>query len=413
MKRVQDLYIFNKKISSNKMIFLFGPRQVGKTTLSKNHLKRNQDEDLYFNWDDPYVRKEYEKNPHFLKSYISKSKNQHPLIVFDEIHKTKNWKNILKGLYDVHLDEAQFMVTGSARLDYFRSSGDSLVGRYFSYKMLPLSICEASNDFSSMVSSDMVLAYPNEKKILKLLENHNEKIFKKTFQQLFEYGGFPEPFLKKDKAFSIKWRRDYSSLLTKEDIRDLTRIHDIRGIEQLVLSLPDRVGSPLSVNSLREDLQTSHKTVTNWLEALRKVYLIFYVMPWSGSITRSIKKEVKFYFYDWTFIEDPGVRFENMTAIMLLRMISRFNELGLGNFELRYVRTKEKEEVDFLIIKDNKPYALFEAKKSDESIAKSGHYFSNIFKVPYYQLVCDSDVVQAYPQSKYVMSAWKFLQITG
>lgn len=412
MKRTQGLYIFKEKINAGKMIFLSGPRQVGKTTFAKNRLKEIKDEILYFNWDDPYVRNEYTLNPHFLKSYLAKSKNSMPLVVFDEIHKHKEWKNILKGLYDIHNGEAQFMITGSARLDYFNMSGDSLIGRYFSYKMLPLGVAEAAQEFSFITETDNIFIN-NSKNLLKILNKIDAKIFKKPFERLLSYGGFPEPFLKENDAFWIKWHTNYKSLLTKEEIRDLTRIHDIKGIEQLLLLLPDRIGSPLSINSLREDLQVNHKTISNWLDAFKKIYLVFSIMPWSKNISHSIKKEAKYYFYDWTFAEKKGARFENMLAVMLLRLVNRFNELGLGNYELRYVRNKEKEEIDFLIIKNNKPFALLEAKENEIDIPKAAHYFNRALKVPYYQLVNNTDIIEEYPDNKYVVSAWRFLGITG
>jgi predicted AAA+ superfamily ATPase len=413
MRRTQSLYIFEEKINAGKMIFLSGPRQVGKTTFATNRLKETGDSELYFNWDDPYVRKEYSRNPHFLKAFVAKSKNPMPLVVFDEIHKHKNWKNILKGLYDTHKNEAQLMITGSARLDYFRSSGDSLLGRFFSYRMLPLGLSEAAEEFSLMVNSQEIFAHPGPKRLLSILQQARDKVFKKPFLRLMEFGGFPEPFLKSNTAFSVKWHRDYKSLLAKEELRDLTRIQDIRGVEQLIMLLPERIGAPLSINSLREDLQVNHRTISNWIEALKKIYLVFSVMPWSGKIANSIRKESKLYFYDWTLVADAGARFENMAAVMLSRMVSRFNELGLGDFDLRYVRTKHKEEVDFLVVKDNKPYALFEAKKSEAEISKSGYYFSRILKVPYYQLVSDADVLEAYQNDKYAVSAWRFFALTG
>jgi predicted AAA+ superfamily ATPase len=181
----------------------------------------------------------------------------------------------------------------------------------------------------------------------------------------------------------------------------------------LLLLLPERIGSPLSINSLREDLEVNHKTVSNWLEAFKKIYLVFSIMPWSKGISRAIKKESKFYFYDWTLTDNNGQRFENMAAVMLLKVINRFNELGLGDFDLRYVRTKNGEEMDFLIIKDNRPFALFEAKRNETVISKAGHYFSQNLKVPYYQIVSDSDILESYPGDKYVVSAYRLFAITG
>lgn len=413
MKRMQFLYLFNPEINAGKMIFLSGPRQVGKTTFVKNRLKEIGNEELYFNWDDPYVRREYIKNPHFLKVLLAGTGNKFPLVAFDEIHKHKNWKNILKGLYDIHLEEAQFIVTGSARLDYFRQSGDSLVGRYFSYRLFPLGLAEAAASFDFVLKEDVVLAQPDKQHFLRTIQKMDKKVFKAPFERLMTYGGFPEPFLKAKRSFSNKWRRNYKSLLINEDLRDLTRIQDIKGVEQLLLLLPEKIASPLSINSLKGDLQVSHKTVSNWLESLKKIYLVFSIMPWAKNISKAIKKEAKFYFFDWTMVADEGAAFENAIAVFLLRLISRWNELGLGDFELRYIRNQQGQEADFVIIKDQKPFALFEAKKADTNISKSGVYFSNLLKIPYYQLICDHDIVEAYPDQRYIVSAWRFLGLLG
>ena len=413
MKRIQSLYLFDPEVNAGKMIFLSGPRQVGKTTFVRNKLKEIGNEELYFNWDDPYVRREYIKNPHFLKAYLARAKNKFPLVAFDEIHKHKNWKNILKGLYDLHSEEAQFIVTGSARLDYFRQSGDSLVGRYFSYRLLPLGLAEAAENFKFFLNDDVMLSQPDKENLLRTVHRMDEAIFKKPFERLMTYGGFPEPFIKAKESFSNKWRRAYASLLIREDLRDLTRIQDIKGIEQLLLLLPERIASPLSINSLKEDLQVSHKTVSTWLEALKKIYMVFSIMPWSKSISKAIKKEAKFYFLDWTMADNEGARFENAIAVFLSRLVSRWNESGLGNFDLRYIRNQQGQEVDFLVIKNQKPFALFEAKKGDASISKSGVYFNKLLKVPFYQLVSDHDIIEAYPDNRYIISAWRFLGLLG
>ncbi len=413
MRRTQSLYIFSSDINAGKMIFLFGPRQVGKTTFVRNKLKETKDDCLYFNWDDPYVRREYMRNPHFLKSPLAKTQTKYPLVIFDEIHKHKNWKNILKGLYDIHLNEVQFVIIGSARLDYFRQSGDSLVGRYFSYRLLPLGLAEAAAKFDFILNDDDLIIRPDKKKLLRIVQKMDEKTFKSSFERLMEFGGFPEPFIKAKRAFSVKWRRDYRSLLIYEDLRDLTRIQDIKGIEQLLLLLPEKVGSTLSINSLRNTLKVNHKTVSNWLEALKKIYLIFSIMPWSKSISKAIRREAKVYFFDWTMVDNEGARFENAIAVLFLRLISRWNELGLGEFQLRYIRNQQGQEIDFVLIKDQKPIALFEAKKSQTTIINSGLYFSRILNVPYYQLVWNQDIAEAYPDNRYVISAWRFLALLG
>lgn len=335
------------------------------------------------------------------------------MVAFDEIHKHKDWKDILKGLYDIHFEEAQIIVTGSARLDYFRQSGDSLVGRYFSYILLPLGLAEAAHNFDFILQNDKIFSYPDTKGILRLIQNMEVGTFKKAFERLMKFGGFPEPFLKAKNNFSTKWRRDYKSLLIHEDLRDLSRIQDIKGIEQLLLLLPERIGSPLSINSLKNDLLVNHKTVTNWLEALKKIYLIFSIMPWSKSISKAIKKELKFYFFDWTMLSNEGARFENALAVFIWRLVCRWNELGIGDFELRYIKNQQGHEIDFIIIKDMKPLALFEAKKGNTSLSKSGIYYSKLLQIPYYQLVADEDIIEAYPGDQYIFSAWRFLPLLG
>jgi predicted AAA+ superfamily ATPase len=337
MERIHSLYLFDPDVNAGKMIFLSGPRQIGKTTFVLAKLESLGQKHFYFNWDDPYVRHEYRRNPHFLKAKIAAEK-QNPLIAFDEIHKHKQWKNILKGLYDIHRDQAEFIITGSARLDYFRQSGDSLVGRYFSYRMLPLGLSEAMGEMRLIINDDTLFSDQKvETELLARLDDVPSRAAKEVLEQMMVFGGFPEPFLKASSRFSNKWRRDYKSLLLYEDLRDLSRIQDIKGVEQLLLMLPERVGSPLSINSLREDLQVNHRTVSNWVEALKKIYLIFSILPWSRHISKAIKREPKVYFYDWTLVSVGAKRLENMAAVSLLRMVCRWNELGLGDFDLRYV----------------------------------------------------------------------------
>lgn len=412
MDRSQKTYLFDKKIHAGKMIFLSGPRQVGKTTFARNVLKEAGDEGLYWNWDDPLVRKEYIKNPRFIEKYIASSKHFCPVVVFDEIHKQKNWKNILKGFYDVFKDRAIFLITGSARLDFFRSSGDSLVGRYFSYRMLPIGLPEATKKIPESFETHHIFQEKKQKKLFTKLSSVPEA-GRKAFVKLLNFGGFPEPFLQANDSFSLRWRRDYGSLLVREDIRDLTRIQDVRGVEQLLHLLPERVGVPLSVNALREDLGTHHKTVSMWLQAYKKVFLVFSIRPWDQSLARAIKKEEKYYFYDWTFIPNESYRLENMLAVMLLRMICRFNELGEGNFDLRYLRTRQGEEIDFLITKNEKPFALFESKTSETDIPAHATRFARALNVPYYQILGKGDALDVYDAKRLIVPAWRLLMITG
>lgn len=412
MKRIQSTYIFDESINNNKMIFLSGPRQVGKTTFSVNILKENKSENLYFNWDDPFVYRSYKKNPHFLDTYLAETKGNNPVVVFDEIHKINKWKNILKGLYDIYKERCRFLITGSARLEYFTKSGDSLIGRYFHYRMLPLGLSEINGNLKDVFYKDEIFLKGKSENLLRFLKRNN-KIVQKEFNDWMRFGGFPEPFIKKSDNFLLKWQKNYLTLLTKEDIKDLTKIGNIKGLEQLVLILPDKIGSPLSVNSIKEDLEVTHKTVVLWLESLKKVYMIFSIMPWTDKINRALKKEQKYYFYDWTIVKDESIRFENAAAVSLLRLIYRWNELGIGDFDLRYIRDRNKNEVDFIIIKNNQPLLLIECKLHDTKLSKTAVHFSKILNVPYIQMISDEDVVESYGDDRYIISASIFLNYTG
>ncbi|VEN74593.1 ATPase AAA [Candidatus Desulfarcum epimagneticum] len=412
MERIHGKYLFSRDVNWDKMIFLSGPRQIGKTTFVKNHLEKIKQADFYYNWDDPFVLKRYRQNPHFLKAPIASQRTK-PLVAFDEIHKHRNWKNILKGLYDIHHHEAQFIVTGSARLDYFRQSGDSLVGRYFSFRMFPLGLSEATGQMDPIIHDDSYFSQDSSDEFVARLRAMKVPENKEAFDALAVFGGFPEPFLKSSQRFSNKWRHDYKSLLLYEDLRDMTRITDIKGVEQLTLLLPERVASPLSVNSLREDLAATHKTVLNWIESLKKIYLVFSIRPWSQNIARAIKKEKKVYFFDWTHIPDKGKKFENMLAVSLARLVCHWNELGIADFELCYVRNAQKKEVDFLIVKDRNPYVLIEAKSAMTTPSKSGVYFQKMLNIPFFQIVADYHDVEVFPNQTFIIGAPLFFGLIG
>lgn len=412
MERTVSKYIFDPEMNAGKMIFLTGPRQVGKTTFARNWLATQNADDLYFNWDDPAVFREYKRNPLYFKNIIDERFTKKPLpMVFDEIHKLKNWRNILKGIYDTNKEKITLLVTGSARLAWYRKSGDSLVGRYFPYQMLPLGLPEVVNDFSHILMTDEPVRTSNS------LVDYSRKIktvnMDEKLDALLAFSGFPEPFIKNSTRFYNRWNAEYKSLLTKEDIRDLSRISDIKGIEHLIELLPSKVGALLSVNSLVEDTGSHHATVSRWLEILKAIYLIFTLRPWHKNIIRSIKKENKLYFYDWTNVPDPGIRFENLLAVSLVKMAARFSETGLGTFEVMHIRNKEKQEIDFVLVKNGRPLALFEAKESDSEISRTGLYFGKQLSIPYFQIVRRCRKTEVFPGNCAIIPATNFLMMTG
>lgn len=314
-----------------KMVFVGGPRQVGKTTLAKGFLK---DAVGYLNWD---IAEQRER-------LLCHELPVTPLWIFDEIHKYRLWRNYLKGIYDNKLSSQQILVTGSARLDFYRFSGDSLQGRYHYLRLHPLSLAE----LSSHTTSDLL--------------------------DLLQWGGFPEPFLSGSQIEAKRWSREYRTRLIREDLNDLEQIHNLGQIELLALSLPDRVGSPLSINALREDLQVSHKTVAHWLEILERFYAIFRLLPFGAPMLRAVKKEQKHYHFDWTLIQNESLRFENLVASALLKWV-HFRQDTLGeDDELRYFRDVDGREVDFVIVANKKLTHLVECKWSDAPVSPALKY---------------------------------------
>jgi len=322
---------------AQKMVFLAGPRQSGKTTLAKKLLRKlNQDvEKRYLNWDST------EDRERILGERFPAGEG---LLVLDEIHKYSRWRQVVKGLYDKRGDHLQIMVTGSARLDHYRHGGDSLQGRYHFHRLHPLSFAEIGGSSQS------------------------------DLEDLLAFSGFPEPFFLASERETKRWSREYRTRLVTEDLQDLERVKDVALVQQLVLRLPDVVGSPLSLNSLREDLQVAHQTVARWVQILENLYMIFRIYPFGSPKIRAVKKEAKHYHIDWTVIDDPGARFENLVACHLIKWCHFLQDTEGRDMELRYFRDVERREVDFVIMEDGKPLQFIECKSSRRGRGQSLKY---------------------------------------
>ena len=367
--------IWAELASTKAMVFLSGPRQAGKTTLARMIASRFTQQ-VYFNWDLVTDKKKLIETPTFFEG-VSRKDSSPPLVILDEIHKYKKWKNYLKGIYDGFSDRYRFLVLGSGRLNVFQKGGDSLAGRYFQFTLWPFTLAELTDQrrtFQDFIQNP--LRVPDE----------NSKA-DDLWKNLSALSGFPEPFLSGKESTYRRWARAYHEQLIREDIRNMTEIKDIDHIEILFSLLPSKVGNPFSAASLARDLQVSVGSVQKWIKIFESFYLAFLIGPWTKRISRAITKEKKLYLYDYGGIPDLPVRFENMVALELWRAVSNWNDLGLGNFDLHYVRNKEKEETDFLISRENQPWLLVEAKFSDEQIPKSLLKFQDGLKVPAIQLV--------------------------
>lgn len=153
--------------------------------------------------------------------------------------------------------------------------------------------------------------------------------------------------------------------MIREDLLDLSRTHEISLIEAAIALLPDRVGSPFSMQSFSEDLEISHPTAKRWIDWLSALFYLYRVLPYGRNVARALKKQPKLYLWDWSEIQDDGARFENFIASHLLKAVHFWTDNGTGTFELNYIRDKEKREVNFLVLRDRKPWMMVECKLSD------------------------------------------------
>jgi predicted AAA+ superfamily ATPase len=364
-----ESYAFDENLIGRHMVFIAGPRQTGKTRLAKQWLEKKACSQLYFNWDDIGTRQAYRSDSRFFESPARSVGIRDPWIAFDEIHKRSLWRDILKGAYDIFGEEFRFLITGSARLDLFRKSGDSLVGRYNLFHMMPLCV----NEITDAPVSSCFLQESDYDAMVGAFKTHISHATlpetSEACESLKRYGPFPEPFLKQNERFCRKWHQDYISLLIREDMRDISKVVELDKIEALVFLLVPRIMSPLSMPNLAGELEAAHSSVKSWLEQLKRLYLIFPVSPWSKKISRGLKKAKKWYFFDWYYVPDEAARLENMIAVYLYRTCQALTDMGYGNYSLHYIRTLEKREIDFVITRDNTPLLAVEVKTGETRLS--------------------------------------------
>lgn len=330
------------------MVFLTGPRQVGKTWLAKDIIKDFKNA-IYLSFDDASHR-EVIKKRQWLKNA--------DLLVFDEVHKMRGWKNYLKGVFDTKPPGLKILVTGSARLETFRQAGDSLAGRFFVHHLMPFSLKELSNPTAEDEDT------------------------------LIQRGGFPEPFLSPSNEEAHRWQSLYFDSLLREEIFEFERIFEMRAIRLILERLQRSVGSPISYQSIAEDVQVTHQTVKRYIQILEDLYIVFRVIPYSKNIARSLLKEPKIYFYNTGFVVgDDGARFENFVAVSLLTEVFEKTDLKGEKAALTYLRTKEKKEVDFCFVQNTTPQYLVESKLSDASVSLHLNYFCKKYALKGIQLV--------------------------
>lgn len=399
--RLKYKKIWQELAAEKSMILLAGPRQAGKTTFARA-VAADYASSLYFNWDIPSHREKLIANKTFFEE-VERRGDGNPLIILDEIHKYRDWKNYLKGVYDQLHESYQFLVSGSGRLDLYQKGGDSLAGRYLLFHLWPLTLAESVTDgpeFEQFIADPLSVSMGSTPEL------------RATWEQLAITGGFPEPFIAGKQTAWRRWSNSYARQLIREDIRELTDIKSATALETLYQLLPGRVGSPLSTPALSRDLQVAYNTAQGWLAILERFYMIFSITPWTARIARAIQKERKVYLFDTPRITDQGARFENMVAIELYRAVSNWNDMGYGNFSLHFIKNKEQQETDFLLARDNEPFLLVEAKLSDIQPSTPLRKFQQMLEVPAVQLVNIGEGHRLFSNADYrilVAPAWQWL----
>ncbi len=387
-KRHIQSYVESLALTRHKMAFISGPRQAGKTTLAKSLL---QDSSNYYSWDQPEFKRRWIKNQTEIGIAAKEKKNGR--IVFDEIHKNPNWKNQLKGFFDQFNEDLEIIVTGSAKLNIFRKGADSLLGRFFHFHVLPFGLSELASFNGNIFSFLQFLKFLNKPVLFELAKSDE-----KFVEQLFQFSGFPEPLFEKSESVHRVWRKNRIELLIRQDLKDLSNIMQTGQVEILSAFMPDKVGSPISIQTLQEDLDVGYNTVKRWVKHLENVYYHFEIKPFVKSIPRSLKKEGKIYLYDWTQVDSDGARFENMVAVHLLKMVHFYNDTGQAELELKYIRTKDQNEVDFIILSDRRPLFTVEVKLSDTHLDPTFKKFQKFIKVPHFQIIKDTNYLRTYKQ---------------
>jgi predicted AAA+ superfamily ATPase len=367
--RLYDHILQEHFTQHRQMALVSGPRQVGKTTTC-----RSLGAD-YLNWDNTDDRRIILRGPAAVAQRLGleRLRSRPPIAVFDELHKNRKWKSFLKGFFDTYGSQVRILVTGSSRLDVFRRGGDSLMGRYFLYRMHPFSVAER---LRTTIPTEPV--------------QPPAALADAEWTALWEHGGFPEPFLRRDRAFTLRWRTSRHDQLMKEDVREVAQVQDLASLEHLSFLLAERSAQQLIFSSLAQEVGVATDTVRRWVDLLERLHFGFRVRPWFANVTKALRKEPKWFLRDWSGIEDAGARAETFVACHLLKAVEGWSDLGVGRFELRYLRDKLKREVDFLVVRDRKPWCLVEVKTGDDRLSDALRYFQSATRAQHaFQVVMD------------------------
>lgn len=373
--RFYDTLLLDHVARHRQIALVSGPRQVGKTTVCRGLA------DHYLNWDNIDERRRLLAGPAAVAATLEldRLRARPPVAVLDELHKYSTWKGLLKGLFDTYGDRVKLIVTGSSRLEVFRRGGDSLMGRYLLYRVHPWSVAECLHTDlpDSPVRAPLEVAAAD-------------------WDALWEHGGFPEPFLKRDARFTRRWRTLRHDQLSKEDLREVSQVQDLGTMEALMSILEQRSGQQLVYSNLAREIGVAIDTIRRWIDLLERLHFGFLVRPWFRNVAKSLRKEPKWFLRDWSGLADDGARAETLVGCHLLKAVEGWNDLGLGRFGLHYLRDKLKREVDFLVVRDGAPWFLVEVKKSERTLSPALPHFQSETGAPHaFQVVLDLPYEQA------------------
>ncbi len=363
MDRIYNHLLKDHFASNRQMALVSGPRQVGKTTTATMLFP----DALYINWDNQDDRLAITRGGEdCIKTYnLDRVQAENQLLIFDELHKYRKWKPFLKGFFDSYGKHYRILVTGSAKLNIYKKIGDSLMGRYFPYRMHPLTIGELADPTPAATEIRPPRQIPAD-----------------SVETLLVYSGFPEPFLKNNKRFYNRWRKLRTEQLLREDVREITNIHEISQLEIMARLIRHQAGCLLNYSTLARQINVTVDTIRRWLAVLENLYYCYTITPYHTNVPKSLRKQPKVYLWDWSLADDYGARNENLVASHLLKAVHYWNDAGFGNYELHYVRDKAKREVDFLVSREGCPWLLVEVKAgSTGSMSPHLHYFSKLLQV--------------------------------
>jgi predicted AAA+ superfamily ATPase len=376
MERIYEHALLEHFADCRQMVFLSGPRQVGKTTTGRAVARGGP----YLNWDNQNDRVLILRGPRAASEelHLQELREEPPVLVFDELHKYGKWKNFLKGFHDTYGHAAKVVVTGSARLDIYKRGGDSLMGRYFPYRMHPVSVAETIHPRPAEGETR-----PPRKPAPEVLEH------------LLRFGGFPEPFLRAESRFINRWRRLRGEQLIREDIRDLTRVAEMGQLSVLVEILTRQTGSLVNYSTLARQINVSVDTIRRWLVLLQSLYVLFEVRPWHRNVAKSLRKQPKVYLWEWSSVPDEGPRFENLVASHLLKAVHWWTDRGFGTYGLHFLRDATGRETDFLVTREDRPWFIVEVKVRERDLHGPLRHFQTATKAAHaFQVVRDLEFVE-------------------